>query len=145
MPNVDPYVYQYIPPLPPVMVIISARIDKGGSSQIGCSPPFHSNGCIYFDTVSDATDFVNAYYVLKRDAGTAERAAEAAFAASAKKYREMPVKPALRDDVDGSACWQKTPSTVKSLGKPLITTNRAWRSNLSGRKGNTMPRCFTVK
>lgn len=99
MPNVDPYVFQYTPPLPPVMVITSARIDKGSSSKIGCSPPFHSDGCIYFDTVSDATAFVSAYYVLKRDAGAAERAAEAAFAESAKKYRELPVKPALLDDV----------------------------------------------
>lgn len=117
MPNVDPYVEQYIPPLPPVMVIISARINKGGSSQIGCSPPYHSDGSIYFDTVSDAADFVNAYYVLKRDAGAAERAAEATFAASAKRYREMSVKPALRDDVRRFRVLAEDAFNNKEFGK----------------------------
>lgn len=117
MPNVNPYVYQYTPPLPPVMVITSARIDKGGSSKNGCSPPFHSDGCIYFDTVSDATAFVSAYYVLKRDAGAAERAAEAAFAESAKKYREMPVKPVLRDDVRKFRVLAEDAFNNKEFGK----------------------------
>lgn len=95
----DPYVDEYTPPLPPVMVIIAARMDRGSSSKIGCNPPYHSNGHLYFDTVSDAKDFVNAYYVLKHGGEAAERAAEAEFAGKAKRYREMPVRPALPEDV----------------------------------------------
>jgi tetratricopeptide (TPR) repeat protein len=50
-------------------------------------------------TLSETTAFANALYVLKHGGEAAELAAEAAFADKAKKYREMPVKPALPEDV----------------------------------------------
>lgn len=54
---------------------------------------------VHMDSLSRATAFANALYVLKHGAEAAERAAEAAFADKAKRYREMPVKPSLPEDV----------------------------------------------
>jgi tetratricopeptide (TPR) repeat protein len=50
-------------------------------------------------TLSETTAFANALYVLKHGAGAAELAAEAEFADKARKYREMPVKPPLPENV----------------------------------------------
>jgi tetratricopeptide (TPR) repeat protein len=54
------------------------------------------------DSLSRATAFANALYVLKHGAEAAERAAEVEFADKAKKYREMPVKPPLPEGAQRS-------------------------------------------
>jgi tetratricopeptide (TPR) repeat protein len=74
--------------------------ERGFSSKIYYKGKYHTfHYGVSFRTLSEATAFANALYVLKRGAGTAERAAEAAFAASAKKYCEMPVKSPLPENV----------------------------------------------
>lgn len=93
LPKADPYVEKYNAIS---HTYISAKISEGGITQLGCNHEFISDGTIFWSSVSDATDFVNAFYVLKLDAGTIE---EASFADKAKKYHEMPVKPALPESV----------------------------------------------
>jgi tetratricopeptide (TPR) repeat protein len=57
---------------------------------------------VHMDSLSRATAFANALYVLKHSKEAAERAAEAEFADKARKYREMPVKPPLPEGAQRS-------------------------------------------
>lgn len=76
------------------------------NSDQGFSSTHHYKGAIRHYTygvdmgsLTRATAFANALYVLKHGAEAAKLEAEADFADKAKAYREMPVKPALPEDV----------------------------------------------
>ena len=74
--------------------------DQGFSSTHHYKGEFrHYRYGVDMGSLTRATAFANALYVLKHGGEAAERAAEAAFADKAKKYREMPVKPPLPEDV----------------------------------------------
>lgn len=74
---------------------------------------------VHMDSLSRATAFANALYVLKHGAEAAQRAAEAEFADGARKYREMPVKPPLPEGVQRNRIMAEDAINSKDFEKAV--------------------------
>ncbi len=102
------------------------EVEAKGTPTLGESRYYRND--IDFGTMNkdDAVSLANAFYVLKRcaegytpAAPGDDLAAEAAFAKKAERYREMPVKPALPEDVQRYRVMAEDAFNNKNFEKAL--------------------------